>query len=104
MLQKAIFTYCTSYEIDSFVHLWDFLNKRSFFHLNVENLALCGVLKSGISMCMYVCMHACMNVYVYVYVYVHVCMYECTVCFFHEYIINAYPQTYTPTMLCTCRI
>lgn len=45
---ESIFTNLTSFEVENFITLWDFLNKRFFFHLTVENLALCGVLKSDL--------------------------------------------------------
>lgn len=45
---EAIFTSLTNFEVENFISLWDFLNKRFFFHLTVDNLALCGVLKSDL--------------------------------------------------------
>lgn len=37
-----------NFEIEHFISLWDFLNKRFFFHLDGEHLNMCGVLKSDL--------------------------------------------------------
>ena len=47
-LVDAIFTSLTNFDIENFINIWDFLSKRFFFHLNVENLSLCSVLKSDL--------------------------------------------------------
>ncbi len=47
-LTQAIFSNLQSYEIEHFIALWDFLNKRFFFHLDAEHLSLCGILKSDL--------------------------------------------------------
>jgi len=44
-LVETVFTNLQGSEMESFVTLWDFLNKRFFFHLDSEHLHLCNILK-----------------------------------------------------------
>lgn len=37
-----------NFEIENFISLWDFLNKRFFFHLDAEHVNLCGILKADL--------------------------------------------------------
>lgn len=45
---EAIFSNLQNFEIESFISLWDFLNKRFFFHLDAEHVHLCGIIKSDL--------------------------------------------------------
>eukprot|EP01039_Chlorochromonas_danica_P011045 gene11045-12301_t len=45
---EAIFTNLMSFEMESFLFLWDFLNKRFFFHLDVEHFHLAVTLKTDL--------------------------------------------------------
>jgi len=45
---EALFHNLLSYDIDNFLYTWDFLNKRFFFHLDMEHLNLCGLLKADL--------------------------------------------------------
>lgn len=38
----------STYDIESFMSLWDFLSKRFFYHLDQEHLQMCGYLKSDL--------------------------------------------------------
>jgi hypothetical protein len=44
----TIFHHLTTFEIESFVQFWDFLNKRFFFHLDTEHMQLSAQLKSDL--------------------------------------------------------
>jgi len=44
-LVETLFANLQGSEMESFVALWDFLNKRFFFHLDSEHLHLCNILK-----------------------------------------------------------
>lgn len=45
---QSIFNSLISFDVESFISFWDFLNKRFFFHLDSEHLHLSGVLKSDL--------------------------------------------------------
>ncbi len=46
--RQTIFQNLITFDIESFVILWDFLSKRFFFHLDTEHVQLCGILKSDL--------------------------------------------------------
>eukprot|EP00601_Ochromonadales_sp_CCMP2298_P025086 CAMPEP_0173270776 /NCGR_PEP_ID=MMETSP1143-20121109/434_1 /TAXON_ID=483371 /ORGANISM="non described non described, Strain CCMP2298" /LENGTH=355 /DNA_ID=CAMNT_0014207237 /DNA_START=21 /DNA_END=1085 /DNA_ORIENTATION=+ len=43
---ESLFSSLHSFEIETFISLWDFLNKRFFFHLDSEHVKLAGLLKA----------------------------------------------------------
>lgn len=45
---EAIFGYLHTFEVDSFITLWDFMSKRFFFHLDAEYLQYSSALKSDL--------------------------------------------------------
>lgn len=47
-LPKNIFSNLQGFDIENFISLWDFLNKRFFFHLDSEHINTCGLLKSDL--------------------------------------------------------
>jgi hypothetical protein len=47
-LVETLFSYIHTYEIESFVNIWDFLSKRFFLHLDSETYKLASVLKSDL--------------------------------------------------------
>jgi hypothetical protein len=53
---QTVFGYLHNFEIENYILLWDFFNKRFFFHLDAEHLALSGFLK--IDLIKYYLVHA----------------------------------------------
>ena len=48
LFEQGIFGHLHSFDIDSFISLWDFLSKRFFFHLDAEHLQYSSLLKSDL--------------------------------------------------------